>query len=342
MRLVSAALVAFMLAACAPNAGSSLPYASSAARDLVSAAGSSTTPNVGGCQIFPAPTNPIEGQAWWNTDISDTTAYPAAANSDQIIASLPGNLHPDFGHEPYYGIPFNVVPKNQKLVPIVFVNYASQSNKGPYPIPAHPEIEGEPRYNGGDRHLLILQQGTCKLYEMWRAVAPGNGNNRKTWSAANGAVFDLNSTALRPNGWTSADAAGLPIMPALIKCDEVKAGAINHALRVTFNDTDAAYIHPATHFAGSTNTSLPPMGMRMRLKSSYKIPASWPAVDKIILTAMQKFGMFVADNGSNWYFQGQGGKEAACWNDNQLDFLKNVPGSAFEAVATGPELTLGE
>jgi hypothetical protein len=340
MRFAAATLALILLAACASGGTNAVPFVSSAATDLVGLTSSPQAPTVGGCQVFPTPTNPIEGQAWWNVDISNTTAYPAYKNSAQIIASLPGNLHPDFGHEPYYGIPFNIVPANQKLVPIKFVNYASESNKGPYPIPAHPEIEGQPRYNTGDRHLLILQQGTCKLYEMWQAVAPGG--KYKTWSAANGATFSLASTKLRPNGWTSADAAGLPIMPALIKCDEVKAGAINHALRVTFNNTDAAYIYPATHFAGDTNPSLPPMGMRMRLKASYAIPAKWPAVDKIILTAMKKFGMFVADNGSNWYFQGQGGKEAACWNDNELDFLKTVPGSAFEAVATGPYMTAGE
>lgn len=337
MRSISALSAALLLAACASGAGGSsgLPGVTPAAAAFVGLPDSpGSPPVVGGCQVFPAASGTPSGQAWWNVDISK---YPLAKNSGQIIAALPGNLHPDFGHEAYYGIPFNVVPATQPKVKIVFRNYPSESDKGPYPIPAHPEIEGQPRYNSGDRHLLILQQGSCKLYEMWEATAPGY-HGIKTWSAANGAVFDLTSTKLRPDGWTSADAAGLPIMPALIKCDEVKAGAINHALRVTFDSTYAGFIHPATHHTGGGSPA--PMGLRLRLSAAYDI-SKFNRVSKIILTAMKKYGLFVADNGSNWYFQGQGGKEAACWNDNQLDQLKRVPGSAFEAVDTGPVLTAG-
>ncbi|HZY98225.1 MAG TPA: hypothetical protein VFE36_01495 [Candidatus Baltobacteraceae bacterium] len=285
--------------------------------------------NVGGCQIFPTPppSGPT-GNDWWNQDISK---YPVDPKSSTYIAQLPGNLHPDFGHEAYYGIPFNIVPANQKNVPVRFLNYPSSSNPGPYPIPPNAEVEGQPRYTSGDRHLLVLQQGTCTLYEMWEAVEKNHGTS---WNAANGAVFHLNSNKMRPKGWTSADAAGLPILPALIKCDEVSAGAINHPLRVTFQQTYRGFITPARHDAGSSKTNVPPMGARFRLKASFDI-SRFNRVSKIILTAMKRYGMFVADNGSNWYFQGQGGREAACWNDNDLDQLKSVSGSNFEVVNTG-------
>jgi hypothetical protein len=277
-------------------------------------------PVVGGCQIFPA-------NNWWNTDISN---YPLDKLSAQYIAALPGNLHPDFGHDPHYGIPFNIVPKSQKKVPVTF-NYASQSDPGPYPIPPNAEIEGG-KHASGDRHVLVLQQGTCKLYEMWDAYPVDGG---KSWKAGSGALFHLNSDKLRPNGWTSADAAGLPIMPALIKCDEVKAGEIDHAMRVTFGETQQGYIHPATHYASdSRKPTLPPMGLRLRMKASYDI-SGLHGQALVVAVAMKKYGMFVADNGSNWYFQGQGGKQASCWNNNDLDQLKNIPGSAFEVVQTG-------
>jgi hypothetical protein len=280
----------------------------------------SAVPIVGGCSMFPAD-NP------WNTDISQ---YPLDPLSDQYIASIPGNLHPDFGHESRYGIPFNIVPASQPLVPVTFL-YKSQSDKGPYPIPPNPQIEGGPRSNG-DRHVLILQQGACKLYEMWRAF-PKDGGLR--WHAGSGAIFPLDTDKLRPDGWTSADAAGLPILPALIKCAEVQAGEIDHALRFTVENTQAGYIHPATHFASrSQNPDLPPMGLRVRLKASYDI-SGFNRTSQIILAAMKKYGMFVADNGSNWYFQGEGGSNASCWNNNELDQLKNVPGTAFEVVKTG-------
>jgi hypothetical protein len=336
MRLLSAFLAALLLAACASggNGSNALPGITPEAAQFVGLAGAPSPPVVGGCQVFPAPSGKPAGQSWWNEDISK---YPVAKMSATYIATYGGaHLHPDFG-EPYYGIPFNIVPASQPMVPVHFTPYGSQSDKGPYPIPNNPEIEGQPLYSVGDRHLLVLQEGSCKLYEMWHAEPVSGG---KSWTAGSGAIFDLNSTKLRPNGWTSADAAGLPIFPALIKCDEVKAGAINHALRVTFNNTHISYVHPATHDAGLWNTTVPPMGERFRLKASFDI-SHYKGVANIILTAMKKYGMFVADNGSDWYFQGQGGKEATCWNNDQLDTLKNVPGTAFEAVDTGPALTIG-
>jgi hypothetical protein len=316
-RLLPLALAAAVLAACA-NGDVSPPANGSAARTVrAKAAGA---PVVGGCQIFP-------DDNWWNTDISQ---YPLDRHSDAYIAGLPGNLHPDFGENPHYGIPFNIVPQDQKKVPVSF-GYASQSNPGPYPIPPNAQIEGG-RHAGGDRHVLVLQQGVCKLYEMWDAYPLDGG---KKWKAGSGALFNLNSNKLRPNGWTSADAAGLPILPALVKCDEVKAGEIDHALRVTFSKTQQGYIHPATHYASdSRDPTLPPMGLRIRMKASYDI-SGLTGQSLIIATAMKTYGMFVADNGSNWYFQGEGGKQSSCWNDTDLDQLKGIPSSAFEVVKTG-------
>lgn len=320
----SAIALSAILAGCAGTAGvPGAPQSFAGTGFAPATAHAASPPVVGGCQMFPA-NNP------WNTDISN---YPVDPHSSAYIAALPGNLHPDFGHESYYGIPFNVVPANQKEVPVHFLNYPSESEPGPYPIPANAQIEGGPK-SQGDRHVLVLQEGACKLFELWMAKPLPSG----AWDAANGAVFPLNTNKLRPNGWTSADAAGLPITPALIKCAEVQAGSIDHALRVTFEQTQAGYIHPATHYASnSNNPSLPPMGLRFRLKSSYDI-SKFNRTAKIILTAMQHYGMFVADNGSNWFFQGQGGTAAKCWNNNDLNQLKNVPGTAFEAVQTGPIL----
>jgi hypothetical protein len=277
-------------------------------------------PIVGGCAIFPAD-NP------WNTDIS---GYPLDPNSDGYISALPGNLHPDFGEDPHYGIPFNIVPVSQPSVPVHF-RYGSQSDKGPYPIPPNAQIEGG-RHSTGDRHVLVLQQGVCKLFEMWDAYPRHHG---ASWRAGSGAIFPLDTNKLRHNGWTSADAAGLPITPALVKCAEVQAGEIDHALRVTFSETQQGYIHPATHYASnSRNKDLPPMGLRIRMKASYDI-SGITGQAHVIAAAMKAYGMFVADNGSNWYFQGEGGKASTCWNDNDLNQLKNVPSTAFEVVKTG-------
>ena len=277
-------------------------------------------PIVGGCQIFPANNS-------WNTDISK---YPVDPLSARYIAALPGNLHPDFGPNLHWGFPINIVPRTQKKVPVHF-HYGSQSNPGPYPIPPDAQIEGGP-HSKGDRHVLVLQQGTCKLYEMFDAYPIGHG---ESWRAGSGAIFPLDTNKLRPNGWTSADAAGLPMIPALVKCAEVKAGVIDHALQVTFEETQAGYIHPATHYASDTRgKDLPPMGLRFRMKASYDI-SHITGQARVIAVAMKKYGMFVAQNGSNWYFAGEGGRQPSCWSDSDLDQLKNVPGTAFEVVETG-------
>ncbi len=282
-------------------------------------------PKIGKCQIFPA-NNP------WNQDISKCQVHPNSANFVKSIgADKP--LHPDFGtvyEGAPNGIPFVVVKGTQKMVPIHFTSYASDSDPGPYPIPDNAPVEGGPT-GTGDRHVLVVDEDHCKLYELFSAHKVANG-----WEAASGAIFDLKSNKLRPLGWTSADAAGLPIFPGLVRYEEVKKGAINHALRFTVENSQRAYILPATHFASSkTSVSLPPMGLRLRLKASYDI-SKFPKDAQIILTALKKYGMIVADNGGDWYL---GGAPDPRWNDADLATLKQVKGSDFEAVFTGPVQT---
>jgi hypothetical protein len=276
----------------------------------------------GGCQVFPA-------SSAWHENISK---LPVSPLSNAYIASIGANLdlHPDFGSNLTYGIPYAVVPASQPKVAIHFTAYGDQSDPGPYPIPPGAPVEGGAG-SSGDRHVLVVQSGTCKLYEMYSAYPNADGS----WNAASGAVFNLRSNRLRPNGWTSADAAGLPIFAGLIRYDEIQRGYINHAIRFTAPATQAGFIHPATHFASSsTNPDLPPMGLRLRLKASFDI-SHFPRVARIILAAMKRYGLILADNGSPWYFQGATDPR---WDDAALDTLKAVPGSAFEVVQTGPIL----
>jgi hypothetical protein len=270
------------------------------------------------CPIFPAD-NPI------NQEVAQAPVDP---NSAAYIASIGAelHLHADFGANPAYGIPYTVVGPRQPKVPIAFTAYGSESNPGPYPIPPNAPIEGAGE--AGDRHVLVMQEGTCKLYELYGARRAGQG-----WDADAGAVFNLRSNALRPEGWTSADAAGLPIFPLLARYDEVHAGRIDHALRVTVPRTQAGYIHPATHFASSsTDPSLPPMGLRLRLSARFDL-APFHGQALVILRALKRYGLIVADNGSSWYITGAPDPR---WSEADLDQLKLVPGSAFEAVRSGP------
>lgn len=273
-------------------------------------------PTLSGCSVFPAD-NP------WNRDISNDPVDPNSAN---YIASIGAttNLHADFGSDPTYGIPYVVVPGSQLFVPITFNEFGSESDPGPYPVPPSAPVEA-----GSDAHVLVLDSGNCTLYEMYHAAKDASGPG---WSAGSGAKFDLSSNALRPEGWTSADAAGLPILPGLVRYDEVTAGAINHALRFTVSRTQRAYVHPATHYASSsTNANLPPMGLRVRLKASYNI-SGFTREARVVLNALKKYGMMVADNGSNWFITGATDSR---WDDNDLNQLKTVPGSAFEVVQLG-------
>jgi len=278
-------------------------------------------PMIGGCIVFPSD-NP------WNRDISN---LPVHSQSDAYITSIgrTRSLHPDFGGASYgksWGIPFITVTNIQKMMPITFTAYGNESDPGPYPIPLTAPIEGGSD-DTGDRHVLAINTDTCKLYEMYRAFPTTTG-----WNADSGAIFDLNSNALRPERWTSADAAGLPIFPGLVKYDEVKKGAIYHAIRFTTKKTQRAYIPPARHFAStSTDASLPPMGLRVRLKATYDI-SRLPPQAKVIATAMKKYGLILADNGGDWFFQGD---QNPAWDDADINTLKTIPGSAFEAVETG-------
>lgn len=268
-----------------------------------------------GCQIFPAD-NP------WNEDISNLPVHPDSQTFLNSIG-LGLHLHPDFGANPDYGIPFNVVSGSQPKVPINFDAYGDESDPGPYPVPANAAVEA-----GSDRHALVLEKDSCTLYELYDARKDSSGSG---WTAGSGAVWDLHSNKLRPETWTSADAAGLPIFPGLIKYDEVAAGVINHAIRFTASRSQRGYIHPATHYAGSADSTLPPMGLRIRLKANFDT-SSYTGEALIILQAMKKYGLILADNGSSWYFQG--GTDPR-WNDDELNQLKKVPATAFEAVYTG-------
>jgi hypothetical protein len=269
---------------------------------------------IAGCAVFPAD-NP------WNRDVSRDPVDP---RSDAYIASIGASrfLHADFGSDPSYGIPWITVPGNQARVPIAF-DYDDESDPGPYPIPRDAPIEG-----GGDRHILLLDRDNCRLYETFDTHYVGPG-----WRAGSGAIFDLRSNALRPDGWTSADAAGLPILPGLVRRDEVKSGVIRHALRFTTRRTQRGYIAPATHFASSDgDPNLPPMGLRLRMKASYDL-SRFRGDALVVLTAMKKHGLLLADNGSDWFISGE---TNGAWDDSDLDQLKSVPGSAFEVVQSGP------
>jgi hypothetical protein len=268
------------------------------------------SPLIGGCPVFPA--NNI-----WNTPI-DT--LPVDARSVAYVSSIGANtaFHPDFGANPDYGIPYVVVPAAQAGVGVTF-DVPDESDGGLYPIPPNPPIEG-----GSDHHILVVQQGSCKLYELYAAEQQGS-----SWHAFSGAIFDLNSNALRPDTWTSADAAGLPILPGLVRRDEVLAGEINHALRFTAVRTRGSYIWPARHEASSiTDLNVPPMGQRFRLKASFDI-SGYPAYAQVILKALKKYGMILADNGSNWYVSGT---QDTGWDDDALNTLKQLRGSNFEAI----------
>jgi hypothetical protein len=269
-----------------------------------------------GCPILPA-TNAF------NRDISQA---PVDARSAAYVRSigLGARLHPDFASKTY-GIPYKIVPRTQKRVPIHFTDYGDESDKGPYPIPPGARVEG-----GSDAHVIVLQRGTCTLYELFGAQRTATG-----WNAASGARFDLKTGKPRPKGWTSADAAGLPIFPGLARAGEVVAGTheITHALRVTVPRTQKAYVSPARHLASSdADPDLPPMGLRLRLKASFDLkPFHGQAL--VILKALKRYGMIVADNGSPWYITGAPDPR---WDDDNLHTLGQVPGSAFEAVQSGP------
>jgi hypothetical protein len=252
----------------------------------------------------------------WNRPVS---GLPVASNSAAMVSAIGLNavLHPDFDAIGD-GIPYNIVTAATPTYTVSF-QYASESDPGPYPIPSNPRIEG-----GSDRHLISLDLGRCKLYELYAAHRAGSG-----WAAGSGAVFDLRSNALRPAGWTSADAAGLPIFPGLVRYDEVLTGSINHAIRFTAPST-CGYIYPARHLTASPCSNLPPMGLRLRLKASVDISGFGPHA-RVVLTALKRYGMILADNGSPWYISGAPDSR---WNDSEMHVLQTLTGADFEVVDT--------
>lgn len=298
----------------------------------VIAAGLVPTPAYDVGPLAPLGFRPFPASDPWNTPIDGAAVDPA---SDVLIASIGASdtLHMDFGADwdgGPFGIPYVVVRAGQPRVAVTF-GYDDESDPGPYPIPPNAPIEGGPDADG-DRHVLVVDGATHLLYELYDAHRQADGS----WHAGSGAVFNLDTGTTRPAGWTSADAAGLPILPGLVRYDEVAAGHIDHAIRFTVNDSRRAYVAPARHFASSDSSpSLPPMGMRVRLRADFDI-SGYPEQARVILEAMQTYGMILADNGSDWYVSGTPDPR---WDDDQLNTLKDVPGSAFEVVAMGPVTT---
>ena len=290
-------------------------------------AGLGLNASLNGRQLFP-PDNP------WNTPVDQLAVDP---NSDTLIAGIGAgrSFHPDFGADYNggpFGIPYVVIAGTTPGVRVGF-QYWSESDSVPYPIPLNPPIEGGSS-STGDRHILIVDRDHCELFELFAAYPPSGGGG---WTAGSGAVFDLGSNTLRPAGWTSADAAGLPILPGLVRYDEVvEQGAIHHALRFTVAHTRQGYVSPARHFASSDTSSWrPPMGMRVRLRAGYDI-TGFPASAQVILQALQTYGMIVADNGSDWFISGTAD---ARWNDAEINTLRQVKGSDFEVVQMGAVVT---
>ncbi|MGB2939165.1 MAG: hypothetical protein WBD38_02535 [Candidatus Dormiibacterota bacterium] len=287
---------------------------------LLAPVGALAAPSIAGCPVFPA-------DNVWNTDIS---SLPVHGLSGAWLGNMGGagrHLHPDFGSsgDPSapYGIPYIVVNGSHAKVSVTF-QYAGESDRGPYPFGPDTPIEGG-QNAGGDRHALMVDSSSCTLYELYNARYSSAGS-----TAGSGAVFNLRANGpLRPATWTSADAAGLPILPGLLRPEEVRAGVVNHAIRFTAQSTDRSFIWPARHQAGSaSNAALPPMGARFRLKAGYDI-SHFHGAAQAVLNAMKRYGLILADNGSNWYFQGAADNS---WDDTMINELKTVPAGAFDAV----------
>ena len=276
-------------------------------------------PGAATCPVFPA-------DSFWHADVS---ALPVHAQSSAWVASVgaTAKLKADFGSGTWdggpIGIPYTVVPGTQPRVPVSF-DYADESDPGPYPVPPNAPIEGGPAATG-DRHVLIVDKDQCRLWELYSAYPQNAG---ASWTAGSGATWSMTSNAMRPLGWTSGDAAGLPILPGLVRYEEVAAGQIDHAIRFTAPRTANAFVWPASHKAATGGAADPPMGAWFRLKASFDI-SGFSAQNQVILRAMKKHGMVLADNGSAWFTSGAPNPG---WNDDDLQRLRTVPGSAFEAV----------
>jgi len=274
------------------------------------------------CSVFPRSNQ-------WNARVDKLPVHPRSA---AFVRGIGGgaHMHADFGSGLWdggpIGIPFVTVPRSQPRVPVSF-DYADESDGRRYPIPPRAPVEGG-RSADGDRHVIVVDRSRCRLYELFAAYPEAGGAR---WHAGSGAIWNLRSNRLRPRGWTSADAAGLPILPGLARYDEVKRGRIDHALRFTAPRTRRAYVYPARHFASSlTDPDLPAMGQRFRLKRGFDV-SRFPRQARVVLKALKRYGMILADNGSSWYLSGAPSKG---WDNDDLHSLHEVPGSAFEAVDT--------
>jgi hypothetical protein len=284
----------------------------------ISTATVDAAPGIGGCSVFPA--NNV-----WNTDISNLPVHSSSAAWIGNMGGASRLLHPDFGPSGGvpYGIPFNVVDSSHPKINIAF-DYSSESDHVSYPFGADTSIEGGPSA-GGDRHAIMIDRSSCTLYELYNARWGGAAGS----TAGSGATWNLGGNALRPSTWTSADAAGLPIFPGLLRVEEVQAGAVQHAIRFTAQQTDRSFVWPARHQAGAaSNPSLPPMGARFRLRAGFDI-SHFSAASQVVLTAMKHYGLMLADNGSNWYFQGAA---QTGWSDTMISELKTVPAGQFDAL----------
>ena len=288
--------------------------------------------DLGSCTIFPSATGSRDDYTYWNLDITSAKVDGLSPNYLDSMGATAGKMvHPDFGSDPSYGIPFDTVPGSQPKVPMTF-DVSDESDPGPYPFPADAPVEADT-----DGHVLVVDRDNCVLYETGNSVYDSSSNS---WSAYSGAVFDLKTgKPLRPEGWTSADASGGPILVGLARYEEVAAGKIDHALRFTANNTQQAYIHPATHDASSDMTAgVPPMGLRLRLQASMcpGLLAGAGPQSKVIVQALCTYGMILADNGSDFYISGATDPR---WNDDDLNYLKSIPGADFEAIETGTLVT---
>jgi hypothetical protein len=308
-------------------------------------------PGLGACSVFPkgpaaANAPAAADESAWNQDVSQAPLDPNSVGYIAYIDAHGGDfVHPDFGSPREYGFPYAVVGKKQKRTKVHFTAYGDESTHGAYRVPLKALVEGG-QSSDGDRHVLAVDRKRCKLYELYRAFAQKTSTKRVAprsarrtlashWNADSGVIWNLRSAALRPEGLTSADAAGLPIFPGLARYDEAASGRIDHALRVTVSTTRDAWVHPASHCAGSgSDPSAPPMGLRLRLSAGYDISGiTGPA--RAIAAALKQYGLIVADNGSNWFISGTSDRR---WPDENLDQLKTIPGSAFEVVRSAASI----
>jgi hypothetical protein len=305
-----------------PKRTAAVPVALACLLGIAALASGSPVKRAPRCQVFPRDSH-------WNVRADK---LPVAGNSATLVRSigLDRPVHPDFGSGSYegrpIGIPYTTVSRRQRKLPVSF-DYADESDRSRYPIPRRAPIEGG-RNSDGDRHVIVVDRDRCRLYELYAAY-PNPG--ARSWRAGSGAIWSLRSNRLRPRGWTSADAAGLPILPGLARYEEARRGTIDHALRFTAQRTRRGYVYPARHFASSdSDPDLPPMGLRVRLKAGFDT-TGFPRQSRIVLTALKRYGMILADNGSPWYISGA---PSSGWDNDDLHQLGRVRGADFEVVDT--------